>query len=133
MDARRAATMGCFVGVLALGAGACGSDDGGGSGSDSGDAAGGGGKTLTIYSDMPLQGAGGPQSRSVVNGEKLALEQNKGMAGKFKIKFVSLDNSTAQAGSWEPGGTSGNARKGAGDSKNGVDIGDVQKGGGGGD
>ena len=58
MDARRAATMGCFVGVLALGTGACGSDGGGGGG----DAASGGGKTLTIYSDMPLQGAGGPQS-----------------------------------------------------------------------
>jgi branched-chain amino acid transport system substrate-binding protein len=86
MDARRAARLGCFVGALALGTGACGSEGGGG------DAASGGGKTLTIYSDMPLQGAGGPQSTSVVNGEKLALEQNQGMAGKFKIKFVSLDN-----------------------------------------
>jgi branched-chain amino acid transport system substrate-binding protein len=124
MDARRAATMGCFVGVLALGAGACGSDDGGGGGGD----ASGGGKTLTIYSDMPLQGAGGPQSTSVVNGEKLALEQNKGLAGKFKIKFVSLDNSTAQAGSWTPDATSANARKVAGDSNTAVYIGEFNSG-----
>jgi branched-chain amino acid transport system substrate-binding protein len=123
MRARRAATMGCFAGVLALGAGACGGDDGGG-----GDAAGGGGKTLTIYSDMPLQGAGGPQSTSVVNGEKLALEQNKGMAGKFKIKFVSLDNSTAQAGSWTPEATSANARKVAGDSDTAVYLGEFNSG-----
>ena len=124
MDARRGATMGCFVGLLALGTGACGSDDGGGGG----DTASGGGKTLTIYSDMPLQGAGGPQSRSVVNGKKLALEQNKGMAGKFKIKFVSLDNSTAQAGSWTPEATSANARKVAGDSDTAVYIGEFNSG-----
>ena len=123
MDARRAATMSCFVGVLALGTGACGSEDGGG-----GDTSSGGGKTLTVYSDMPLQGAGGPQSTSVVNGEKLALEQNKGMAGNFKIKFVSLDNSTAQAGSWTPDATSANARKVAGDSNTAVYIGEFNSG-----
>ena len=124
MDARRGATMGCFVGLLALGTGGCGSDDGGGGG----DTASGGGKTLTIYSNMPLQGAGGPQSRSVVNGEQLALDQNKGMAGKFKIKFVSLDNSTAQAGSWTPDATSANARKVAGDSDTAVYIGEFNSG-----
>src|SRR4051794_6779665 len=115
--------MGCFVGALALGVGACGSDDGGdaGGGEASG---GGGGKTLTIYSDMPLQGAGGPQSRSVVNGEKLALDQAKGMAGTFKIKFVEMDNSTAQAGSWTPDATSANARKAAGDANIAVYIGE---------
>src|SRR5262245_13988916 len=97
----------CLAGVLAVAAAGCGSDDGA-SESAAGE---GGGKTLTIYSDMPLQGAGGPQSRSVVNGQKLALEQSKGMAGTFKINFVSLDNSTAQAGSWTPDATSSNARK----------------------
>jgi branched-chain amino acid transport system substrate-binding protein len=123
MDARRGAALGCLAGTLAMGVAACGSDD------DGGDAAAeGGGKTLTIYSSMPLQGAGGPQSRSVVNGETLALEQNKGMAGKFKINFVSLDNSTAQAGSWTPDATSANARKAAGDSSTAVYIGEFNSG-----
>ena len=99
MDARRAATMGCFVSVLALGTGACGSDGGGGSGGG-GDAAGGGGKTLTIYSDMPLQGAGGPQSTSVVNGEKLALEQNKGMAGKWGSTSFESGNAAVGRAGW---------------------------------
>ncbi|WP_028066693.1 branched-chain amino acid ABC transporter substrate-binding protein [Solirubrobacter soli] len=122
---RNTAAVGCLVGALALGVGACGSDDSGGGG---GDAAGGSGKTLTIYSDMPLQGAGGPQSRSVVNGEKLALEQNGGKAGEFKIKFVSLDNSTAQAGSWTPEATTANARKVAQDSNTAVYLGEFNSG-----
>jgi branched-chain amino acid transport system substrate-binding protein len=83
---------------------------------------------LTIYSSMPLQGAGGPQSRSVVNGMKLALAQNNDHAGKFKIRFVSLDNSTAQAGSWTPEATSANARKAAGDSSTAAYLGEFNSG-----
>ena len=77
MGARRLAAAGCLVGALALGVGACGGDDSGGSSSS-----GGGGnsasKELTIYSSMPLQGASSAQSESIVNGEKLALEQSGG-------------------------------------------------------
>jgi hypothetical protein len=86
---------------------------------------------LTIYSSMPLQGAGGPQSRSVVNGMKLALAENHDRAGKFKIKFVSLDNSTAQVGSWTPDATSANARKAAGSQYGGVSGGVQRRRGGG--
>src|SRR3954471_13670121 len=77
MGARRLGAAGCLIGALALGVGACGGDDSGGSSSSSG----GGGsssKELTIYSAMPLQGASSAQSESIVNGEKLALEQNGG-------------------------------------------------------
>jgi len=115
--------VGCLVSALAVGVGACGgSDDGGGN------AAAGGGKTLTIYSSMPLQGAGGPQSRSVVNGMKLALEQNNGKAGDHPIKYVSLDNSTAQAGSWTPEATTTNARKTAQDDTTAVYLGEFNSG-----
>src|SRR5689334_16139497 len=114
-----------LAGALAGGVAACG---GGGSGGGGGGASQSGGKTLTIYSSMPLQGAGGPQSRSVVNGMKLALAQNGGKAGKFKIKYVSLDNSTAQAGSWTPEATSANARKAAGDSDTAVYLGEFNSG-----
>ena len=67
---------------------------------------------LTIYSSLPLQGAARTQSVAAVNGAKLALEQAGGKAGKFPIKYESLDDSTAQQGGWEPGATSANALQG---------------------
>jgi len=50
-----------------------------------------------------------------VNGAKLALKQAGGKVGKYKIVYKSLDDSTAQAGKWDPGQTSTNARKAASD------------------
>ncbi len=90
-----------------FGAAACGGDDGGGGSTGS--------NTLTIYSSLPLQGDSRPQSQSVVDGMKLALEEQKGKVGKYTIKYVSLDDATAAAGKWEAGQVSSNARKAAQD------------------
>jgi branched-chain amino acid transport system substrate-binding protein len=98
--------------TMALAAGACGSDDGGGGKPGGG---GGAGEQLTIYSSLPLQGAARAQAVAAVNGAKLALEQAGNKAGKFPIKYTSLDDSTAQAAGWEPNATSANARKAAQD------------------
>src|SRR5690349_20825656 len=100
----RTQTITALLAASALVLGACGSD-----GSS------GGGKTLAIYSSLPLQGAARTQAVAAVNGAKLALEQSGGKAGTFKIKYESLDDSTAQAGGWEPSVTSANALKAAGD------------------
>ena len=85
--------MSCLLVAFALGISACGSDDddegGGGGGAISGD-------TLTIYSSLPLQGTSKEQSEAVIDGERLALEQAGGKVGKYKINYVSLDDSTAQ-------------------------------------
>jgi branched-chain amino acid transport system substrate-binding protein len=89
-----------------MGMTACGDDD-----DDGGGGGGGGGDTLSVYSSLPLQGAQRLQTTALVNGIKLALEQHNGKAGKFKIKYTSLDDSTAQAGTWTPEATSANARK----------------------
>ena len=101
------------AGVLAATLAACGSDDSAtnsaGSGGESA------GEPLTIYSRLPLQGAARAQSEAAVNGAKLALEQAGNKAGKFPIKYVSLDDSTAQAAGWEPNATSTNARKAGSD------------------
>jgi branched-chain amino acid transport system substrate-binding protein len=59
---------------------------------------------------------------------KLALAQHNNKAGKFPIKFVSLDNSTAQAGNWTPEATSANARKAAGDKSTAAYIGEFNSG-----
>jgi len=110
---RSVAATGCLLTALALGVAACGGDDNGGGGG--GSSSSGGRTTLTIYSSLPLQGDSRPQSESVVNGEKLALEEAGGKVGKFKITYKSLDDATAAAGKWEPGQTSADARKAAQD------------------
>src|SRR4051812_24623216 len=100
------AAAGCLTAALAFGVTACGSDDSSGGG-------GGGqveGKTLTIYSSLPLQASDRQQSTDVINGEKLALSEAGGKVGDFKINYVSLDDATASAGQWDPGKTSANAR-----------------------
>jgi branched-chain amino acid transport system substrate-binding protein len=112
LRARGLAASGCLVTALAFGVAACGSDD---SGNSSGGSASTGSNSLTIYSSLPLQGDSRPQSQSVVNGEKLALEEANGKVGKYTIKYVSLDDATASAGKWEPGKTSANGRKAAQD------------------
>ena len=95
----------CLIGTLALGLAACGEDDGGGGG---GKVA---GKTLTMYSSLPLQGASSKQTGAMNNGAKLALKQAGGKAGDFTIKFEPLDDSLASTGAADEGKGAQNARK----------------------
>jgi len=121
------AASGCLVAALALGVAACGGDDSSGdSGSNS--SGGSGGKTLTIYSSVPLQGSLRPAAEALVNGAKLALEQAGNKAGDFKIKYVPLDDSTAQAANWTPEATSANALKAAQDKSAVAYIGEFNSG-----
>ncbi len=123
MRVRSAAATGCLLTALAFGVAACGGDDEGGGGG------GGEGRTsLTIYSSLPLQGDSRPQSESVVNGMKLALEEASGKVGKFTVKYKSLDDATAAAGKWEPGQTSANARKAAQDASTIAYLGEFNSG-----
>jgi branched-chain amino acid transport system substrate-binding protein len=85
---------------------ACGGDD-----DDDGGGGGGGGNTVNVYSSLPLQGASRPQTTALVEGIRLALEQRGGKAGDITVKYTSLDDSTAQAGTWTPEATQANARK----------------------
>ena len=112
-----------LLAALAFGVTACGDDDGGGGGGE--------GKSsgeVTVYSSLPLQGASRPQTTAMVNGIKLALQQANNKAGDFTIKYQSLDDSTAQAGSWTPEATSANARKAAQDDSAVAYIGEFNSG-----
>jgi len=126
LNSRWLAATGCLIGALAMGVAACGDDDSGGGGGDSGSS--GGGKSLTVYSSLPLQGASRPQTTALVNGIKLALDQAGGKAGDFTVKYQSLDDSTAQAGSWTPEATQSNARKAAQDDSTAVYLGEFNSG-----
>jgi branched-chain amino acid transport system substrate-binding protein len=100
----------CLFGALALGLVACGDDDD----DEKADTGGGGAtasKKVKIYSSLPRQGSNRPQTLDVEAGMKLALKQHKNKAGSCTISYKALDDSTAQAGQWDPGATSANARK----------------------
>ena len=112
MRVRWLAVFACLLGAFALGMTACGDDDDDGGGGGGGD---GGGGSVTVYSSVPLQGASRAQTTALVNGAKLALEQRNGKAGETSVTYESLDDSTAQAGTWTPEATGANARKAAGD------------------
>ena len=109
MRVRWLAVLTCLLGAFAFGVTACGDDDEDG---DAGGAAAVSGDTLTIYSSLPLQGTSKGQSEAVISGERLALEEAGGKVGKFKINYVSLDDSTAQnPGTADEAQTAQNARK----------------------
>ena len=97
MNIRGLAAWSCLTAAMAFGVAACGGDDddGGGGGGASSE----GGGSLNVYSSLPLQGAvasavGGRRSTGI----KLALKQKGGKCGDFTIKYKSLDDSTAAAG-----------------------------------
>jgi branched-chain amino acid transport system substrate-binding protein len=122
------AASGCLAAALALGVAACGGSDKPSSSSSSGGGNKPAAKTLTVYSSLPLQGASRIQTAAVNNGAKLALEQAGGKVGAFTIKFVPLDDSTAQAGNWTPEAESANARKAAQDSSTAFYLGTFNSG-----
>jgi branched-chain amino acid transport system substrate-binding protein len=93
--------------LLTVGLAACGGSSSSSSSSD----------TIDFYSSLPLQGASKDQTAAMVNGMKLALEQAHNKAGKFTVKYTSLDDSTAATGNWDPGQTAKVARQAAQDPK----------------
>jgi branched-chain amino acid transport system substrate-binding protein len=126
---RLIAVFGCAV--LALGVAACGDDDedtGGGGGSTTEETSSGGGGSVNVYSSLPLQGASKDQTGAMVKGIQLALEEAGGKAGNITVNYESLDDSTAQAGNWDPGQTAQNARKVAQDDKAVYYIGEFNSG-----
>ncbi len=109
--------------IAPFGLAACGDDEG-----DGGGGGGAQGGTVNVYSSLPLQGASEAQTKAMVQGIELALEQAGNKAGDITVKYQSLDDSTAQAGTWTPEATSANARKVAQDDKAVAYIGEFNSG-----
>jgi branched-chain amino acid transport system substrate-binding protein len=80
-----------------------------------GGAAGGG--TLKIVSSLPLTGSSLTQTQTIVNAEKLKLEQvnNKACNGKYTLSYESWDDASAALGKWDPAVETQNATKAAAD------------------
>lgn len=86
------------------------------------------GDTLTIYSSLPLHGASSVSARAVLRGEELALTAAGDRIGKYHVVLHSLDDSTAQRGTWDPGQTTVNARTAVQDKTTIGYIGDLNSG-----
>ncbi len=82
------------------------------------------GNQLAIYSSLPLHGPSAAISEQIVGGEKLALAHAGGRAGSFKIGYVSLDDSNAARGRWDPGVTATNSKQAAQDTSTIASLGD---------
>jgi branched-chain amino acid transport system substrate-binding protein len=122
------AVTGCLLGVAAVVAlAACGGSSSTTTTTTSG-AASSSGKTIDIYSSLPLQGASSAQTLPLVNGIRLALSQAGNKAGQWTVNYSSLDDSTAAAGKWDPSQCAANARKVAADSKAVYYIGEFNSG-----
>jgi branched-chain amino acid transport system substrate-binding protein len=108
--------------VVVLGAGpaGCGGDEPEPAGETAG--------SVTVYSSLPLQGAFRDLARDLSDGARLALDESGRKAGRFSVKYVSLDDSTAQAGSWDPAQTAANARKAVQDESAVAYLGDYNSG-----
>jgi branched-chain amino acid transport system substrate-binding protein len=128
-------TMPAALAVLAMTAAACGGSSnnnstaaGGGGASSSSGGGGGGGSALKVVSDLPLQGASGAQSKTLVQAEQLYLQQQGGKAGKYSVTFQSVDDSTAAAAKWDPTQCQANATKYAADKSLAVVLGTFNSG-----
>ena len=85
----------------------------GGGGGGQGGGGGGGAQTVTIVSDLPLQGSSRPQNETIVNAITMALEERDYMAGDMQVEYTSQDNATAQAGKWDEAKCTENAQSAA--------------------
>ncbi len=107
--------------ALAAAVGGC----GGASAADSGAIR---GQRVTIYASVPLEGPQRPIAIDVLRGERLALRDASGRAGGRPVRLVTLDAATLNAGGWDPGQISVNARRAAADATAVAYLGEVDAG-----
>jgi branched-chain amino acid transport system substrate-binding protein len=100
----------CLVAVALTGAAAAGC--GGVNASGASEAT---GNQLAIYSSLPLHGPSAAIGEEISDGERLALADAGGRAGRFRVGYVSLDDSNPITGKLDPGITAANAKMAAAD------------------
>jgi branched-chain amino acid transport system substrate-binding protein len=86
------------------------------------------GDALTIYASLPLRGDQSAKSKAVLDGARLALAENEGKVGKFRLRFSVLDDTKGDQPRWNPGQSAANARKAAQDRDAIAYIGDIDSG-----
>src|SRR5262245_577549 len=87
------------------------------------------GRTLTIYSSLPLQGASALASRSVAAGESFALAEAGARAAHRRVRLVGLGSTKPNGHIWDPGLVSANAKEAAKDPTTVAYVGELDYGG----
>jgi branched-chain amino acid transport system substrate-binding protein len=106
--------------LLALTLGAC----GGGSDGDTPSRT----NAAVVYSSLPVRGARSAEATDVSNGIKLALEQAQGRAGKVRVRYRALDDSSGATGKVNPVAVARNARTAVRDDDAVAYIGELDEG-----
>ena len=69
------------------------------------------GRVFDVYTSLPFQGDLAARADDVYAAERLALAEAGSRAGRFRVKLVPLDDSTLDAGRWDPNQVIANARR----------------------
>ncbi|HJZ58339.1 MAG TPA: branched-chain amino acid ABC transporter substrate-binding protein, partial [Gemmataceae bacterium] len=71
--------------------------------------------TLKIVSSLPRTGSAKGQTDAIVDGIRLAIDDDKGEVAGFKIEYTDFDDATPASGQWEAPVEAANAQKAARD------------------
>ena len=86
------------------------------------------GRVLDVYTSLPFQGDLASRSRDVYAAEQLALAEAGGRAGRYRVHLAPLDDSTLDAGRWDPNQVVANARRATQDPRTIAYIGELDTG-----
>src|SRR5262245_8861624 len=84
--------------------------------------------TIKIVSSLPRTGSNKPQTDTIINSFKMALDEVNSKVGNFTIVYEDWDDATAAKGSWDAGKEAENANKAVGDADVMVYIGTFNSG-----
>jgi branched-chain amino acid transport system substrate-binding protein len=87
------------------------------------------GRTLTIYSSLPLQGVSAAAARSVAAGQSFALSEAGARAAHRRVRLVRLESTKPGGHIWDPGLVSANVKRAVGDPSSVAYLGELDYGG----
>jgi branched-chain amino acid transport system substrate-binding protein len=87
------------------------------------------GRVLHVYTSLPFQGYLAGRARDIYDAERLALAEAGARVGRYRIRLVPFDDSTADAGHWDPNQVIANARRTTQDPRAIAYIGELDTGG----
>ncbi len=87
------------------------------------------GSRLVVYASAPLHGPDGAAGAQVLRGERLALAQDGGRVGRYRVALDALDAAAPKAGDPDASQISHNARAAAADPRTIAYLGELRSGG----